>query len=357
MKNVKKIIVTAVVGLSLMGCMKPYDKPEYVTVETDETAFVLPLEGDTGSQAKFASAKFLEEHKVAEKRIQISHRWSQTGRMNDDGEWIGTAKVIKVKRAPITREWTAEGKTGTAAQDQAIWVESQDSVGFSMGFTVTAYIKEEDTATFLYWYPAGSLADVMDKEVRARVQKSVGEVAARYPLDQLRTKKAEMQDAAVKDVTDFFKNRGITVTTVAMFGGMTYENKAIQEAIDKTFIAQQEKVNSAAAFDAQQKKNDTIALAAEGEAKAILTRRKAEADGIRMVNEATQAVGPNYLSLKQLDIEQTRLERWNGQYPTYYMGSGLGLSEKPTLLLSVPAPATAPSAPSAAAQTAAKNPK
>jgi hypothetical protein len=181
MKNVKKIIVTAVVGLSLMGCMKPRHKPEYVTVETDETAFVLPLEGDTGSQAKFASAKFLEEHKVAEKRIQISHRWSQTGCMNDDGEWIGTAKVIKVKRAPITREWTAEGKTGTAAQDQAIWVESQDSVGFSMGFTVTAYIKEEDTATFLYWYPAGSLADVMDKEVRARVQKSVGEVAARYP--------------------------------------------------------------------------------------------------------------------------------------------------------------------------------
>src|SRR5678815_3906284 len=109
-----------------------------------------------------------------------------------------------------------------------------------MGFTCTALIKEEDAAKFLYYYPSGSLGDVMDSEIRARVQKTASEVAAKYRLDDLRGRKQEIIDAVSKDVIAFFATRGITVTTVGMFGGMTYENPAIQKAIDETFVAQQE---------------------------------------------------------------------------------------------------------------------
>ena len=142
MNRTKTIVAAAVVGVSaasftLNGCVRPYDTPEYVEVETDETAFVLPLEGDTAQQAKFQSAKFLEEKKVSAKRVQISHRWSQTGRQSSTGKWIPAVKVIRVKRSPVTREWTAEANSGTARVDQAVWVESQDSVGFSMGYSST----------------------------------------------------------------------------------------------------------------------------------------------------------------------------------------------------------------------------
>ena len=58
-----------------------------------------------------------------------------------------------------------------------------------MGFTCTAFIPEEDASKFLYWYPSGSLADVMDKEVRGRIQQAAAEVAAKYPLDSLRIAK------------------------------------------------------------------------------------------------------------------------------------------------------------------------
>jgi len=85
--------------------------------------------------------------------------------MPNDGRWMSTVRLIKVNRSPVTREWTAEQKH--ASGDKAIWVESGDSVGFSMGFTCTAFIDEKDAATFLYWYPSGSLANVMDTEVRA----------------------------------------------------------------------------------------------------------------------------------------------------------------------------------------------
>jgi len=70
---------TVVVGLlclaGLTGCMKPYDKPEFVEIDTSETGFLIPLEGDLTQQAKFQSEDYLKQRKVATKRVQITHRW------------------------------------------------------------------------------------------------------------------------------------------------------------------------------------------------------------------------------------------------------------------------------------------
>src|SRR5438067_4196997 len=93
-------------AMFLPGCIKDYDKPEYTEIDTSETGFLIPLEGDTAGQAKFASQQYLEEKKVAAKRVQITHRWNQTGRLPNDGSWIPTVRLVKVKRSPITREWT-----------------------------------------------------------------------------------------------------------------------------------------------------------------------------------------------------------------------------------------------------------
>src|SRR5262245_21050103 len=151
---------TTVVGLlglvGLTGCMKPYDKPEFVEIDTSETGFLIPLEGDATQQAKFQSEDYLKQRKVAAKRVQIMHRWSQEGRLTWNGRWISTVRLVKVNRSPATREWISpQGPTpgGQASRgavnDKAIWIESADSVGFSMGFTCTAFIAEDDAARFL----------------------------------------------------------------------------------------------------------------------------------------------------------------------------------------------------------------
>jgi hypothetical protein len=266
MKPKGAALVPLIALFSLGGCMKSYDTPEYSEIDTSETGFLIPLEGGSADQAKFASEKYLEEKKVAAKRVQIIHRWNQTGRMHNAGRWIPTVRLVKVKRSPITRQWTAETTTGTANANQAIWTESKDSVSFSMGFTCTALIREEDAAKFLYFYPSGSLAEVMDTEVRGRVQKIASEISAKYNLDELRGKKQEIIDAVSSDAIAFFAERGITITTMGMFGGMTYENLAIQKAIDETFIAQQQKEIATAELMAQQKQNERLELAANGAA-------------------------------------------------------------------------------------------
>jgi hypothetical protein len=278
--------------------------------------------------------------------VQITHRWQQTGRTGIQGEWLPTVKLIKVQRSPVTREWTADPNSGTSKKNEAIWIESSDSVAFSLGFTCTAFIAEEDAARFLYWYPSGSLEKVMDAEMRGRIQQVGAEVAARYALDDLRARKQEIMDAVRKDVTTFFAERGITVSTAGMFGGMTYENPEIQKSIDKTFIAQQEKVVNQARFEAQQRENDRVSLEAsataeqarrkaEGEADAKKLIASAEAESIRQVNKALAEMPQNslLLQLKQMDVEKARVEKWTGAYPQYYLAP----SDKAGLLLQLPA--------------------
>jgi len=330
----------------LSGCVRPYDTPEYAEIDTSETGFLIPLEGNSGNQAKFQSEQYLRELKVAAKRVQITHRWSQEGRLPNSGRWIATVRLIKVNRSPVTREWTAEAATGTAAKNQAVWIESSDSVGFSMGFTCTAFIPEEQAAKFLYWYPTGSLANVMDTEVRGRIQQVAAEIAAKYPLDALRARKQEISDAVKNDITSFFPQRGMVITTVGMFGGMTYENAEIQKAIDNTVIAQQLKVVNQARFEAQQRDNDRVTLEAiavaerarriaAGEADAKKIAAVAEAEAIRQVNQALAEAKQNPLlyQLRSLEVERARVEHWNGQYPNYLLQTG---SASPNLMLQMP---------------------
>jgi hypothetical protein len=349
--------VAMLCSLSLLaltaGCVRQYDRPEYVEIDTSETGFLIPLEGDSSEQVKFQSEDYLKQHKVATRRVQITHRWSQEGRWPTDGRWIPIVRLVKVNRSPVTREWMTMQTTASAGAiqraDKAIWIESGDSVGFSMGFTCTAFIPEEDASKFLYWYPSGSLADVMDKEVRARIQQAAAEVAAKYPLDSLRARKQEISDAVKQNVTNFFAARGVTITTVGMFGGMTYENPEIQRSIDQTFIAQQLKVVAEAKFEAQKKENDRLELEAQGfaekarrEAQGQADSRKTsaagEAEAIRVINNAALEAqqNPLLLQLKALEVEKARIEKWDGRYPQMWFGAnGTGIMS-PNLFLQVP---------------------
>jgi regulator of protease activity HflC (stomatin/prohibitin superfamily) len=320
---------------STLGC-RPFDRPEFIEIDTSETGFLIPLEGSTDDQVSFDSEKYLDNRKVATKRVQIPHRWVQMGRAYWSGDYVGTVRLVKVDRSPITREWTAESSNGTAKQDQAIWIESNDSVGFSVGFNCTAFIEEQDTARFLYMYRSKSLADMMDTEVRARIQSVAAEVASRYDLDELRSRKQEIIDEVRSATIPFFQDRGISITTIGMFGGFTYQNPQIQRAIDETFVAQQLKVISQAKLEAQAKENERIELEAQAMSNRVSLIAEGEAKAIRAIAEATRAAesDPLFLSLKQLEVEQDRIEKWDGNYPNYLMQ--MGQSKSPHMMLQLP---------------------
>lgn len=323
-----------------VGC-KPYDVPEFQTIETSETGFLIPLEGEVGKQKKMNSKEEAEKSRVATKRVQIPHKWVQTGRAPFSGEWVSTVRLVKVDRSPESREWTADASTGTNARDETIHVESADSVDIGVGFSCTARIEEDDASNFLYNYSGRSLADIIDNQVRLKIQEVTADECAKYNLDELRTKKNSIMEEVRKVVIPFFQETGITITSLGMSSGLKLDPK-IQAAIDKTVEDQQLKVSALAEKEAQTIKNETIKLEAEGKAEAVKIQAGAEAEAIKLVADAKayeiEKASQNqeaYLSLKNLEVEMERLNRWDGKYPIYFMGMGNG-KDAPSLLIQPP---------------------
>ncbi|MBA2743728.1 MAG: hypothetical protein H0U43_05385 [Chthoniobacterales bacterium] len=84
-RHIRLPLLALLAGASLSGCVRSYDQPEYAEIDTSETGFLIPLEGDSRVQAKFQSEEYLRQLKIATKRVQITHRWSQEGRLLNSG--------------------------------------------------------------------------------------------------------------------------------------------------------------------------------------------------------------------------------------------------------------------------------
>ena len=306
MKHIKKIVLVVlmlVLVMSLTGCRKPYDKPEFVTIEASQTAFLIPLVGDTSDQGAFESEELLLEAKVATKEIQIPHRWVQTGRQNWNGEWRPSATLIVVERKPVSRSWNSGTSTDTSTS--AIFGETSDGIGIYVGMNCTAMIEEKDAAKFLYRYNNTPLETIIDTDIKKMVEDRVNLETAKYTSTELSSKKGEIMEAVKSYVVDYFKDYGITITVLGMKEGISYENATIQAAIDEKFASEQQLV-------IQQNKNEANIAKAEAEAQAMLLAAEAQAEANRILAE----------SLTDEILAQMYYEKWDGKLPYLYGADG-----------------------------------
>ncbi len=297
----KILLLVMLVGLMFMlgGCVKPYDTPEFVTIEASQTAFLIPLVGDSSNQAAFESEELLLEAKVATKEIQIPHRWVQTDRWNWVGKWKASAKLIIVERKPVSRSWESGASTADSS-NRAIFGETSDNIGIYVGMNCTAMIEEKDAAKFLYRYNNTPLETIIDTDIKKMVEDRFNTETAKYTSTDLGAKKGEIMEAVKTYVVDYFKDYGITITVLGLKEGISFENPAIQEAIDAKFASEQELV-------IQQNKNEANIAKAEAEAEAVLIAAKAQAEANRLLTE----------SLTGSVLTQQWLEKWNGELPKF----------------------------------------
>lgn len=306
MKHVKKIVLVVLILIMVMtltGCRKPYDKPEFVTIEASQTAFLIPLIGDTSDQGAFESEELLLEAKVATKEIQIPHRWVQTGRQHWRGEWRPSATLIVVERKPVSRSWNSGTSTNTSTS--AIFGETSDAIGIYVGMNCTAMIEEKDAAKFLYRYNNTPLETIIDTDIKKMVEDRFNLETAKYTSTELSAKKGEIMEAVKAYVIDYFIDYGITITVLGMKEGISYENSTIQAAIDEKFASEQQLV-------IQQNKNEANIAKTEAEAKALVMAAEAQAEANRILAE----------SLTDEILAQMYYEKWDGKLPYLYGADG-----------------------------------
>lgn len=303
-KRLFLVVLMLVLVCCLAGCRKPYDTPEFVTIEASQTAFLIPLVGDTSNQGAFESEELLLEAKVATKEIQIPHRWVQLGRANWNGEWRPSATLIVVERKPVSRSWNSGTSTDTSTS--AIFGETSDAIGIYVGMNCTAMIEEKDAAKFLYRYNNTPLETIIDTDIKKMVEDRFNIETSKYTSTELHANKDVIMTTVREYVVNYFKDYGITITVLGMKEGISYENPAIQAAIDKKFESEQELV-------IQQNKNEANIAKAEAEAQAILIAAQAEAEANRLLSE----------SLTSALLEKMYYEKWDGKLPYIYGGDGM----------------------------------
>ena len=373
----------SLLGVALMcvmftGCLKPYHEAMMVDINTSEVAFLVETVNDAGqaaiappekgkAEAESSQSSFYKSRMVNARKVEIPYYWKQTKRKiffegSGNGKWVPAARLICVDTQPENREWTSDPNSGSSNKNQGIWVESQDSVGFSTGISVTARIQnQEDAIKFLSNYPPmtkreivteggdpfaveiTSLEQVMDEEVRQKIQEVYAYECASYTMDDLREKKQEILDKVKAEIVPFFAERGISITTIGQFGGFCYENPKIQDAIDKVFEAQQDEEVAKAETKAAMARKEALKLEGEGEAQKSIEIAKGEAEAIQAVADAKayelEKLNANpqaYLTLKMIEIAKEGLDTWDGTLPRFLMGTpdmngtGMLLNIQPT---------------------------
>ena len=290
----------------LIGC-GPAKIDRYVEIKPNETAFVIPIEGSTGLQKQFMSIEYLEQRKVAAKRIYLSQTTVSTGRFWFEYKWVPTVKVIVVDRTPITLTW--EGTDG-------IHVESKDSIGFIIGINVSAYVQEKDAAKFLYYFPSGNLAKILNNIVKSKATEILSREFAKYDLETGRGKKGEIVDLAKNELIKYFNDYGVTITTFGLTGGLQYEDKEIQEAINENFKSELRIRDEQNKRIAQEQINQRIISEAQAKRKAAEEFAKAQKAQIAMIE----------LEIAKLkaQAELEKAKKWDGKLPANIMPSGAG---------------------------------
>jgi hypothetical protein len=296
------------VCLSLVGCVRPYDTPEFVTITPSQTAFLVPLVGDSSNQAAFESEEMLLEHKVATKEIQIPHRWVQTGIRHWMGEYRATATLIVVERKPVSRSWES-GETTASSANKAVFGETADAIGIYVGMNCTAMIEEKDAAKFLYRYNNTPLETIIDTDIKKMVEDEFNRATSQYKSTELHTNKATIIETVKTNVTKYFRDYGITITVLGIKEGFSFENPEIQAALDAKFASEQDLV-------IQQNKNEANLAKAEAEAEAVIIAAKAEAEALKIAAEAEAEANRKIAeSITDAILEKMYYDTWNGELP------------------------------------------
>ena len=343
-KNIYRIV--ALVGLLILtlccftSCRKPYDKPEFMTIEPSQTAFLIPLVGDTSNQGAFESEELLLEAKVATKEIQIPHRWVQMGRRHWMGEWRPSATVIVVERKPVSRSWES-GNSSADSSNKAIFGETSDNIGIYVGMNCTAMIEEKDAAKFLYRYNNTPLETIIDTDIKKLVEDRFNIETALVTSTELGAKKGEIVERVRTYVVEYFKDYGITITVLGLKEGISFENPEIQQALDAKFASEQDLVIQQNKNEADLAKAEAEAraevIAAEAKAEAQLKEAqaqieiaKAEAEALS-IKAAAEAAANEALaaSLNEAILALKLYEKWDGALPIYMGDGGNTLIELP----------------------------
>lgn len=152
------------------------------------------------------------------------------------------------------------------------------------------------------------LADVTDQNIRSYAVAELNRQVSSMTLTEFQQNQAEIYSNLFKDAVATFKDKGITVQYLGNSEGWHFRDPAIQESINKSFIAQQDNKTAEMEQQAQKTRNTTLVMNAEAQ--------KNAAQELFAAQSAAQFQNELQIKMKMADAQLAMAQHWNGQLPT-----------------------------------------
>lgn len=301
-------VMLAVMSVMCTSCMfiRPYDKPEYVQIDTNETAFIINLfaENEENAQATLTSEDYYKKHLLNERLVQIPHKWVKTGRMRGTGKYIPKLKVVAVSNSPITGTW-----------DDEIKVETKGSQGFTVPMKYAIRVTPQDSGRFLSKFPANipvpdarskmlsSPELVADNQFRNIVAAELSKEFHKYEYKDVLPNRDEIVAAAIERIQEWAKEFGITIDNLAVWNGLIPDDATLQNQMDEQAKLAAQVETEKKRFDAEkQKKENEIELQKMEKLRILAETENAKA-------EARKTVETQRILAQTSNIELARKQR------------------------------------------------
>jgi hypothetical protein len=332
MNKVKLIFLTMFLSYILLmtGCIKPYNRPAVVQIETNETAFLVDMRSDSSASADAMT-------NIQRKDVLIDGYWVQTGRFSSSGYWRPTQKVLVVSRKPVEIYWSQSSSNPT------VRAVSSESVGFRVPLVINATIQsDEDAAAYLKWFKsnreanqsvkwekvdasewpireeAEPLESAINRVIFPVVNNKLSELFLQVPIIECESKRVDFVNLAFESAKTEAAKYGITLLILSSTDGLLYDDSEFQKRINDLAVAKmrenvfrQEQLNAVAEQQVKTTQAQTEAEVARIQGQTVdIQRRQMEIEGQRLIYQAqadairTQAnkAWPNTLVVEDLDM-------------------------------------------------------
>ena len=170
-------------------------------------------------------------------------------------------------------------------------------------FTIAVnYNLTKDTANKLYREVGTDYKSVI---IEPAIQEAIKSTTASYTAEELITRRSEVSAFATEAIFNKLNDKGISVTSVNILD-LSFSAE-FDAAIEKKQIVEQQ---------TQQAKYELEKAKVENEKK--IENAKAEAEVMKQQNAE---ITDKTLELKRLEVQQSLINKWNGQLPTTMTGS------------------------------------
>ena len=307
-------MVATIVALCFMStsCLfiKPYDKPEYVSIGTNETAFLIDQFADDNKENGQVKVNGDANYRtVNSKLVKIGHKWVQTGRLPATGHYIASEIVIAVSNSPVTGTW-----------EKDIKVETKGSQGFTVPMKWGIRVKPENSERFLRNFPANvqimsedgkqklskkmtSVKSVAEDQFKTQVAAELSKEFHKYEYKDVLPNRDIIVDAAVERITEWATELGITIDNLAVFEGLIPDDATLQNSMDEQAKLAAQVETEKKRFEAEkQKKEKEIELQ-----KMEKLRIQAETENEKA--EARKTVETQQILAQTSNIELARKQR------------------------------------------------